>query len=215
VRVAALSAPNGLASEAAKGWAGPIEPLTAQCVRGDDLVVDALFGAGLSRPLDGVAAVLAGTLPRERVVAVDVPSGLRDDGSFDGAVFKAALTVTFCRKKPGHVLYPGRGLCGDIALADIGVPEQAITEIGVKAWENQPALWRNLFPWPTAESHKHNRGRVGVASGGATQTGAARLAARAAARTGAGWVSVLSPPSALLINAAHLTSILLAPFKTT
>ena len=213
VRVATLGAPHGDAVEAAADWRGPTAPLTETTVLPGELVIDALFGAGLSRPLEGAAAALAAALPAKQMVAVDVPSGLRDDGTVEGAVFRAAMTVTFCRKKPAHVLFPGRALCGEVVLADIGVPEQAVSEIGVRAWENQPPLWRAAYPWPSADTHKHKRGRVAVASGGVAQTGAARLAARAALRAGAGLATVLSPPSAVLVNATHLTAIMLAAFK--
>lgn len=213
VRVAALGPAGSVAAkDSAAAWTGIVEPLSADSVRPDDLVIDALFGAGLNRPLEGVAAALASTISSSRVAAADVPSGISSDGAILGPAFSAALTVTFCRKKPAHVLEPARARCGEIVLADIGVPEQAVRECGAQAWENQPALWRAHFPWPDAATHKHRRGRVGVAGGGPTRTGAARLAARAALRAGAGVVTLYSPPDALAINAAHLTAIMLAPF---
>jgi hydroxyethylthiazole kinase-like uncharacterized protein yjeF len=213
VRVAALGpAGAGAAKDAAAAWSGTVEPLSTASARPDDLVIDALFGAGLNRPLDGAAATLAQTIQPARVVAVDVPSGVAGDGAILGPAFGAALTVTFCRKKLAHVLYPARARCGEIVLADIGVPEQAVRERASRAWENQPPLWETRFPWPDALTHKYRRGRVGVASGGPSRTGAARLAARAALRAGAGAVTLFSPPDALEINAAHLTAVMLAPF---
>jgi hydroxyethylthiazole kinase-like uncharacterized protein yjeF len=212
VRVAALAPPRtgGAAADAAMAWAGPVETLGRESVRLDDLVIDALFGAGLDRPLVGVAAAVVEALAADRVVAVDIPSGVTGEGAVPGPAARAALTVTFCRKKPAHVLYPARARCGEIVLADISIPEQAVAEVGAQCWENTPALWR--IPWPDAETHKHRRGRLAVASGGPANTGAARLAARAALRAGAGLVTVMSPPNALLVNAAHLTAIMLAPF---
>ncbi len=209
VRVAALAAASGTAVGAAARWPGPVAAVTEALAGEDGTIIDALFGAGLSKPLTGVCAYLAEAFPAERVVAVDLPSGVPGDGRLIGPAFSAALTVTFARKKPAHVLYPARARCGVIVLADIGMPDAAIAEIGVRAWENQPDLWRDAFPWPSNQTHKHQRGSVGVASGGPLRTGAARLAARGALRAGAGLVTVLSPPNAALVNAAHLTAIML------
>src|SRR6201999_3570449 len=139
----------------------------------------------------------------------DVPSGVSGDtGQPLGAVYvRAALTVTFFRKKPGHLLLPGRALCGEIVVADIGIPPEAAN---TQLHENTPSLWH--YPWPTAEGHKYARGHAMVLSGPAHATGAARLAARAALRVGAGLVSVASPPAAVAVNAAHLTAIMIRPF---
>ncbi len=201
---------HGDARTAASSWAGETFAL-GQSGRAADLFVDALFGAGLSRPLEGEAAQLAEALKRtpERVIAVDVPSGLDGDSGepLQGLSFRAALTVTFVRKKPAHVLMPGRSLCGEVVVADIGAPDNVVEEQGIALWENDPSLWR--LPWPDVETHKHERGHALVASGGHTRTGAARLTARAALRAGAGLVTVLSPPDALAENAAQLTAIML------
>ena len=174
--------------------------------------IDALFGAGLSRPLEGpaAAAALAMAETPERVVAVDVPSGVPGDtGKPIGPAARAAITVTFHAKKPAHLLEPGHGRCGEVIVADIGL---GATES--RTVENGPELWLPRLPWPTAASHKHARGRLVVVSGEAWQTGAARLAARAGLRIGAGLVTVLSPPEALPINAAHLEAVMLKPFET-
>ncbi len=201
---------KGDAAEAAEAWSGETRQIGAAS-NDADLFVDALFGAGLSRPLEGESAALARILTPERVVAIDVPSGLNGDtGKPIGEIcFRAGLTVTFARKKPAHVLMPGRALCGDVVVADIGVPENVIEAQKLALWENTPELWEDLFPWPTSEAHKHARGHVLVASGGRARTGGARLAARAALRVGAGLVTVLSPPDALAENAAQLTAIML------
>jgi len=178
-----------------------------------ELFVDALFGAGLTRPLEGEAARLARILSRtpERVVSVDLPSGLQGDlgKPLGEACFRAGLTVTFVRKKPAHVLQPGRTYCGEVVVADIGAPAEALAEQDVRLWENEPELWGEKIPWPKVSAHKHARGHALVVSGGACRTGAARLAAMAALRTGAGLVTVLSPKEALAENAAHLTAIML------
>lgn len=176
-----------------------------------ELVVDALFGAGLSKPLEGAAQARARAIDRHKVVAVDVPSGIAGDTgrALGPDAFAAALTVTFHRRKPAHVLQPGADACGEIVVADIGLgPTPASLHI------NTPALWQKHFPWPDAQTHKHLRGRLAVVSGGPWNTGAARLAARGGLRVGAGLVTVLSPPDALAINAAHLEAIMLRGFDS-
>lgn len=179
------------------------------------LVVDALFGAGLARPLEGPAAAIA-VACREAavpVVAVDLPSGVSgNDGQVGSVAFRADLTVTFQRLKPGHLLHPGRGHCGRIVLADIGISDATVAR-ALKAQPaltvNRPQLWRGLIGAPAVDAHKYARGHAAVFSGGPGATGAARLAAMAAARVGAGAVTVLSPGSAVAVNATHLTSIML------
>lgn len=201
---------KGDAADAAAAFAGEVYSAGADNPMAD-LFVDALFGAGLSRPLEDEALRLARTLAgrSERVVSVDVPSGLAgDDGQPLGdRCFHAGLTVTFVRKKPAHVLMPGRAWCGEVVVADIGAPEGVVAAQNITLFENDPSLW--TLPWPAADAHKHERGHVVAASGGRTRTGAARLAARAALRSGAGLVTVLSPSEALADNAAHLTAIML------
>ena len=198
---------KGDAADAARSWNGDIFEL-GRSGRKAELYVDALFGAGLSRPLEGEVAKLAAVLPPERIVAIDVPSGVNgDDGNPLGDVcFEAALTVTFVRKKPAHVLMPGRAWCGDIVVADIGAPESAVAAQNITLHENDASLWQ--LPWPEADAHKHTRGHVIAASGGRARTGAARLSARAALRAGAGLVTVLSPSDALDENAAQLTAVM-------
>jgi hydroxyethylthiazole kinase-like uncharacterized protein yjeF len=175
-------------------------------------VVDALFGAGLKRPLDGVAALAVKRMAQasDRVVAVDLPSGVAGDtGKSLGPSASARLTVTFHAKKPAQVLEPGRSRCGEVVVADIGLGAAAS-----KLFENGPELWQARFPWPDATSHKHSRGRLIVVSGEAWSTGAARLAARGGLRIGAGLVTIFSPPDALASNAAHLEAVMLRPFET-
>jgi len=209
VRVASDGGHKGDADIMSARWGGETEALTPDALRGARLVVDALFGAGLSRPLEGAAAQVVEALNGLPVVAVDVPAGVSgDSGQPLGAVYvTATLTVTFFRKKPGHLLLPGRELCGEVVLADIGIPAEA-ANTGLH--ENTPALWR--YPFPRATGHKYDRGHAVIVSGGAHHTGAARLAARGALRVGAGLVSVASPPDALAVNAAHLTAVMLKPF---
>jgi ADP-dependent NAD(P)H-hydrate dehydratase / NAD(P)H-hydrate epimerase len=203
---------KGDAAEAFGRWSGPDAPLSAEACSGAELVVDALFGAGLSKPLDAAVqaplrAAEAAGLP---VVGVDLPSGLPGDraGPLDYAP-ACALTVTFHRKKLAHVLEPGRALCGEVVVGDIGLGDPPAS---VTLYENAPGLWSELFPWPGVEAHKHSRGALVVVSGGLTHTGAARLAARAGLRIGAGLVTVLSPPGAVLAIATHLEAVMLTAF---
>lgn len=187
-------------------------PMAGFSAQAGSIIVDALYGAGLSRPVDGdcaraVELVSALGLP---VVAIDLPSGISgESGKAMGPAFRAGLTVTFARRKPGHLLMPGREYCGEVALADIGISDAIIEGLGVQTFVNCPELWLAEFPVLGVDTHKYRRGHVCAFSGGPASTGAARLSALAAARSGAGAVTVLSPGNALAVNAMHLTSIML------
>lgn len=205
------------AALAAEACSLPIGELSAFAAEPGALVVDALFGAGLSKPLEGDYARVVEDVADARapVVAVDLPSGVSgESGAALGAAIKADVTVTFFRRKPGHLLYPGRGLCGETIVADIGIAADLLETIDPSCFENGPGLWIDRFPVPDADSHKYSRGHVGVFSGGPASTGAARLSAMAAARAGAGAVTVLSPANALAVNAMHLTSTILRKTDT-
>ncbi len=203
---------------AASRYEGEVLDVRAIDPGGADCVIDALFGAGLARDIDGEAKAIierVNVFARAggRVVAVDVPSGLDGgNGKVRGVAVEASASVSFFRLKPGHLLLPGRTLCGLIALADIGIPEAALAGIAPRAFVNSPAVWRAALPHANAESHKYARGAVLILSGAAHQTGAARLAGRAALRSGAGIVTLASPPDAVAVNAAHLTAVMVAPF---
>jgi NAD(P)H-hydrate epimerase len=204
---------RGDAADAAARWTGPVEPLGPASCEGAALVVDAMFGAGLSRPIEGVAhQVIAAIGDRPLpVVAVDVPSGV-DGGSGEirGIAPRAGLTVTFFRRKPGHLLLPGREHCGEVLVAPIGIPAGVLDLVRPDTAANDPAWWQGRFPRPAAAGHKYSRGHALVA-GGTVMTGAARLAARAAARVGAGLVTVAAPPPALAVYAAALSGIIVQP----
>jgi NAD(P)H-hydrate epimerase len=214
VRVGLLGARDSLRGDAAAMaalWSGPVEVLSADLIDDADVVVDALFGAGLSRPLEGAAAAVVEALNRssKRVVAVDVPSGLDGaSGQAAGTVVQATRTVTFFRRKPGHLLYPGRALCGSVTVADIGIPPSVLTGIGARTWANAPGLWQHHFPRPRSDGHKYCRGHVVAVSGPADCTGAIRLGARAALRIGAGLVSIAGSPAATAVNAVHSTAVM-------
>jgi hydroxyethylthiazole kinase-like uncharacterized protein yjeF len=200
------------AARAAQTWAGKVRPLSEFTVHDDVLVVDALYGAGLSRPLSHeiLSLIDAVNSSNALVLAVDLPSGLSGEtGKMLGGAFKASVTVTFVRKKPAHLLLPGRSMCGDVVVADIGIDDALVAEMEPSCSENSPHLWLSAFPSLAIDLHKYSRGHVAVRSGNSAATGAARLSAGAATRAGAGAVTLLSPEHALAENAAHLTSIML------
>lgn len=206
----------GDAAEMARRWTGPVLPAEHVPLEGCALVIDALFGAGLTRPLEGAAAGLVTAVNRSGVpvLAVDVPSGLDGTtGTAAGPVVAAARTVTFFRLKPGHLLMPGRRLCGVVLLADIGIPARVLDEIAPATFRNLPALWSRALPRLMAEGHKYTRGHAVVVSGAMHRTGAARLGAMAALRSGAGLVTVASSLDAVGANAAHLTTVMIEPFE--
>ena len=216
VTLALLGSRDRLTGDAAlhaARWNGATVPLTPPLAAEAGLVVDALFGAGLTRPVEGMAAAVLDEVAVRKLpcVAVDVPSGVHgDSGEVLGTAIQAALTVTFFRRKPGHLLLPGRALCGEQVVADIGIPERVLDEIAPRQHVNEPGLWLARFPRPGSGSHKYKRGHA-VVVGGEQRTGAARLAARAAMRVGAGLVTVASPPAAVPIYAAAMPNALVDP----
>jgi hydroxyethylthiazole kinase-like uncharacterized protein yjeF len=219
VRVALLgerSALKGDAGRAADGYDGPVEPLRPQTRISADLVIDALFGAGLTRPLSGEAARVVEALNATGlpVLAVDLPSGIDGrSGAAEGAAVRATHTITFFRQKPGHLLLPGRLHCGATEVAQIGIPDTVLDSIRPATFHNVPALWRGHLRWPKAGDHKYLRGHTYVVSGPPSQTGAARLAAIAALRIGSGAVTVASPPASVMVNANHLTAVMVRAFS--
>ncbi len=209
-----LDALRGDAALAAKAWTGATLPIEQLRLDRADLAIDAIFGAGLARDLDGSAKAVVLRLNewatgKRPILAVDVPSGLDgSSGQIRAAAVGATRTITFFRRKPGHLLLPGRRLCGETIVADIGVPDSVLTTIGPKTLANGPAIWKNLFPVPRVEGNKYSRGHAVVLSGGLAHTGAARLAARGALRAGAGLVTIATPREALPAHAAALTAIM-------
>ncbi len=222
VRLAALAPPRpgSDAALAAAAWSGPSAAFDPAEAARAELVIDAVFGAGLSRAVDGaVADTLAAA---RRILAVDVPSGVDGaTGVARGRVAQAACTVTFFRRKPGHCLLPGRDLCGETVLADIGLPAAVLAAIGSRTVSNIPALWQ--LPVLPASTHKYARGYVSVL-GGARMTGAAQLAAAAARHGGAGMVTIVAPghaalyshvPAGLIVNDEPLDALLADARRTT
>ena len=203
---------KGDAALAAASWRGETLPLEALDFAGQGVIIDALFGAGLDREISGPAADAVARINAAgaRVIAVDLPSGIQGEtGQVMGSAVRATESVTFFRPKPGHVLMPGRAYAGRLTVADIGIREKVLDLIRPQASLNRTGLWLPSLPMPKVDGHKYDRGHAVVVSGGMTQTGAARLAARGALRVGAGLVTLASPPDALAVNAAHLTAIML------
>ena len=205
---------KGDAAQAAVKWKGVVAPAEARRLQGAQVVIDALFGAGLDRPVEGDALTLIRAMNAQPapIVAVDLPSGINGtSGVVMGTAVNATQTVTFFRKKPGHLLLPGRLHCGAVSVAEIGIPDSVLKAIGPKTYENVPPVWQSQFPVPRLTGHKYDRGHAVVVSGPAWSTGAARLAARGALRAGAGLVTIASPRDALAINAAASLAVMVRP----
>lgn len=216
VRVGLLGDRDRLKGDAgvnAGRWQGRVAPLDTALLDGDPLVVDALFGAGLARAPEGDPALMIEAVNERGLdcVAVDVPSGVHGDtGAVLGLAPRCRATVTFFRAKPGHWLFPGREVCGDLVVADIGIPAAVLPGIAPRTVRNTPALWGRLFPWPRPAGNKYDRGHA-VVDGGAVMTGAARLAAFAARRLGAGLVTITTPPEAVPIYASEHPGTIVMP----
>jgi len=216
VRVALLGRRDRLTGEAkhhCERWRGIVEPLTPAAIESAALIVDAIFGAGLSRALEGKATeTLVAARGKIPIVAVDIPSGVKGDTGENLGAVPVQLSVTYFRKRPGHLLQPGRSLCGEVVIADIGTPLSVFDQIVPETFENDPALWLSSLPRPGDDGNKYTRGHA-LISGGYPMTGAARMAARAAARVGAGLMTIAVPEIALAIYATALTSIMVRPLS--
>jgi hydroxyethylthiazole kinase-like uncharacterized protein yjeF len=202
---------KGDAAGAAEQWMGETRPAEPAGLAGADLIIDALFGAGLDRMVEGPARAIIEAMNGSGipVIAVDLPSGINGStGIVMGVAVKAARSITFFRRKPGHVLLPGRLHCGPVEVADIGIPASVLDRVSPQTFANAPGLWGRQFPIPKVEGHKYARGHAVVVSGGASSTGAARLAARGALRAGAGLCTIATPPDAVLENAAASLAIM-------
>ncbi len=179
-------------------WPFDCLPLAPDGLHGAELIVDGVFGAGLARDVDGIVAktLTSASQMNVPIVAVDVPSGVHGDtGAILGTTLPADITVTFARGKTGHYLYPAKAACGELIIADIGIPDSVIDEIKPSTSRNEPEA---LFPWPKKDGHKYNKGH-GVIIGGSEMTGASRLAATCARRVGAGLVTIAAQGTAYMI----------------
>ena len=202
---------RGDAQLASDGYAGPVSAAGALALKGAGLIVDALFGAGLSRALDGQARALVEAIGASGapVLSVDMPSGLdTDTGEIMGVAPQATRTVTFHRLKPCHVLLPGSALCGDVRLRDIGLSAFGLGHMRLIGPDDFRRAQRPRAP----QDHKYARGAALVLSGAAHRTGAARLAAQAALRVGAGVVAIAAEGASVAANSAHVTAIMVEPF---
>ncbi len=205
---------KGDAAEAARRWTGPVAPASPERLGHPATIVDALFGAGLDRPVEGVprAMIEAMNAADRPIVAVDLASGVNGTtGAVMGIAVQAVESVTFFRAKPGHYLLPGRLHCGEVRVADIAIGADTLEHVRPQAFLNTPALWERQFPAPAAAGHKYSRGHAVIASGHASTTGAARLAARAALRAGAGLVTIASPGDAMAVNEASNLAVMVRP----
>jgi ADP-dependent NAD(P)H-hydrate dehydratase / NAD(P)H-hydrate epimerase len=220
VSVISLSERDGLqgdAALAARGWKYPVLPFNPQAIGKPALIIDALFGAGLDRavkgePLEMIEAINANGAP---VLAVDLPSGINGTtAAVMGVAVRATETVTFFRRKPAHLLLPGRIYCGRVRVVDIGIDANVLAEIQPQTFENTPSFWRQSFPVPRIDGHKYDRGHAIVVSGGMAATGAARLSARGSLRAGAGLVTLASPRDALAVNASALFAVMVRAVDT-
>jgi ADP-dependent NAD(P)H-hydrate dehydratase / NAD(P)H-hydrate epimerase len=215
-RILFVGDPNRLkgdAAVAAQRWRGPSAVAAPTGLTPADVVVDALFGAGLDRPVEGLArAMIEATNTASCVYAVDLPSGINGTtGAVMGVAVNATETVTFFRRKIGHALLPGRLHCGKVRIADIGIAAKVLDHVAPSVWINAPELWRKRFSPPRIDGHKYARGHAAVVSGGLASTGAARLAARGALRAGAGLVTIATPREALAVNAAASLAVMVRP----
>jgi ADP-dependent NAD(P)H-hydrate dehydratase / NAD(P)H-hydrate epimerase len=207
---------KGDAAGAAQQWLGATEAAAPAALADAHVIVDALFGAGLDRPVEGLArtmieAINASGVP---VVAVDLASGINGTtGAVMGVAVRADASITFFRKKIGHVLLPGREYCGEVQLAEIGIDAATLAAIGPAARLNDPALWGQRLPQPQAGGHKYSRGHAVIVSGGAVTTGAARLAAQGALRGGAGLVTIAAPRDAMAVHAATNLAVMVRPVE--
>lgn len=203
---------KGDAAQAAKAWMGEVLPARSANLKDAVLIVDALFGAGLCRDIDGEMAGLVETINQADAlrIAVDIPSGADGaSGQIRGVAVCADHTITFFRAKPGHYLEPAKRQCGSVHVVDIGISSDVLQAIGPRCCLNGPDEFSTAMPVLDAQSHKYTRGSAIMVSGGPWNTGAARLAAMSALRVGAGLVTMAACEAALPVLANHLTAVML------
>ena len=199
----------GDAAIASSRWTGRHEPVAGLVPQADDIVIDAVFGSGLTRDFDGDAAAMLRQAQSigARIIAVDVPSGVNGTtGAVQGWAPTAEMTVTFNRLKLGHVLQPGRSHCGDVLCVDIGIPDGCQPAGPDVPRLNTPGLWLDHVPPADPAHSKYDRGHLAMLGGGALMTGATIMAARSGEATGAGLVTVMCDAVAAPVYASHLVS---------
>lgn len=211
---------KGDAKAAAAKWRGSVEPLSADGISEAAAVIDCLFGTGLNKPIEGEIGDLIEKVNSADsfVLAVDIPSGLcADTGRPLGSCIEAGATITFNFKKPGHTIVPGRYLCGgniNIHVADIGVPDKAMSAISPSDYENIPPLWGRNFPFSGPQTHKYGRGHMLVLGGKEPTLGASRLASLAGLRVGAGLVTLAAPSETYPVQASALMDVMVRRFDS-
>lgn len=223
VHVQLLGEPAKLTGDAAKmaqKWQGTIGAATGSSLKGAAVIIDALFGVGLNKPIEGEAAnlIVAANETDSFRLAVDVPSGLNaETGNVSGCCFQADATVTFSFRKAGHLVAPGRFYCGGtdhVHVADIGVPSDVLDHMTPLCFANEPTLWSNAYPFQGPASHKYDRGHLLVLGGKEPTLGASRLASLAALRVGAGLVTLAAPSDSYPVQAAALTDVMVRRFDS-
>jgi hydroxyethylthiazole kinase-like uncharacterized protein yjeF len=203
------------ASAMALRWTGSIDEFDDARIKVAAIVVDGLFGVGLTRPIEGAYADIIRAANESDVfrIAIDIPSGLSADTGcqLSDACFMADATITFTCRKPGHLIAPGRfisGGLGHIRIADIGLPEQFFDACPSTIFENDPTLWSAFYPHAGPYSHKYDRGHMLVLGGREPALGASRLASLAGLRIGAGLVTLAAPSETYNVQASTLTDVM-------
>ena len=199
---------KGDALKALKGFKGELKTIDLFKLKKNALIVDAIFGIGLKRNIKGILSTVFRKINKGKncVVSVDIPSGVcSNTGKILGSAIKATFTITFHRKKIGHVVGYGKHFCGRIKVVEIGFSQKKIKS---RCRENSPDLWKRYFPWKKTFGHKYSRGRVIVYGGQKEFTGATILSALAALRTGTGSVKILCSKNTLQIYSLKFPSVL-------
>ncbi len=215
VRVALAGKPSALKGDAAiayERWSGDLIPFDPVIIDGSAVIIDAIFGAGLSRNVTGIVAEILAAANQSNALrlAVDLPSGVNgNNGQVMGICFEAAETVTFCRAKPGHYLRPGKHKCGHLHVEDIGINLDKLADIQSSIFVCCPQMWdETALPLWQEEAHKYDRGHAVVIGGQKPTLGASRLTAMAALRAGAGLVSLMASSDTYAVQASSLSDIL-------
>jgi len=199
---------KGDALTALKEFRGKLKKINLFKLQKNALIIDALFGIGLKRNIKGILSKVFReiNLSKNPVVSVDIPSGVcSNTGEILGSAIKADFTITFHRKKIGHIFGFGKWFSGRIQVVNIGFVER---KIKTRCYENSPDLWVKYFPWKKPFSHKYSRGRVIVYGGQKEFTGATILSAQAALRTGTGSVKIVCSKDTLQIYSVKFPSVL-------
>ncbi|WP_417461766.1 NAD(P)H-hydrate dehydratase [Kordiimonas sp.] len=210
---------KGDAREMAGRWSGRQDPINTAKFKKASVIIDALFGTGLSRAIEGELAEVVAAVNKSPAItiAVDIPSGLcARTGQPLGPCVQADATITFFKKKVGQTVAPGRFLCGGqdhIHIADIGIPESSISALHVDTFENIPSLWGVAFPYAGPATHKYHRGHLLVLGGKEPTLGASRLAALAGLRVGAGLITLAAPAETYAVQATALTDVMVRRFE--